>query len=105
VTEWRVFVLLGLDPSLGLAVRPVGVLGVEPGGFHVSFVPYEPAVDAWRDRILTAEVGPVQALESWLESADGVAFDILEVSPPDSPDLRTAVESVVDELLASLPAE
>ena len=86
-------------------MRPVGVLGVEPGGFHVSFVPYEPAVDTWRDRILTAEVGPVQALESWLESADGIAFDILEVSPPDAPDLRTAVESVVDELLASLPAE
>jgi hypothetical protein len=105
VTGWRVFFLLAHDPFLGLAVRPVGVLGVEPGGFRVSFVPYEPAVDAWRDRILTAEAGPVQALESWLESADGIAYDIIEVPPPDTPDLRTAVESVVDELLASLPAE
>ena len=98
----RAFVLLGLDPSLGLAVRPVGVLGVEPGGFHVSFIPYEPAVDPWRDRILTAEVGPAQAVEFWLESADGIAFDILEVPVPHAPDLRAAVESVVDELLASL---
>lgn len=102
MTGRRAFVLLSLDPSLGLAVRPVGVLGVEPAGFHVSFIPYEPAVDAWRDRILTAEVGPAQAVESWLESADGIAFDILEVPVPHALDLRAAVESVVDELLASL---
>jgi hypothetical protein len=105
VNARRVFLLLGHDPAVGLAVRPAGVLGLEPDGFHASFIPYEPAADSWRDRILMASVSPAEAVEEWLGTADGVAFDILEMPPPDgAPDLRTAVESVVDGLLA-LPTE
>lgn len=105
MTGRRIFVLLGRDRGTGLAVRPAGVLGFEPEGFHVSFVPYEPAAEAWRDRVLTASAPVAEAVDRWLEFADGVTFDLLEVSGPSPSDLRTAVESVMDELLASLPVE
>lgn len=97
----RLFVLTVNDPEVGLAVRPVGVLGVEGERFHVSFVPYSASVP-WRDRIGRATVPLPKAVARWLETADGVGLDLLEADAPgEQADLEAAVEALVDELLAA----
>lgn len=96
----RLFVLTVHDPEVGLAVRPVGVLGVEGERFHASFLPYSPS-HPWRERILRATVPVPKALGRWLETADGVGLDLLEADAPGGQgDLEGAVEALVDELLA-----
>lgn len=105
--SWRVFVLLAHDPATGWASAPVGALGLAstegPSGeeAHVSWVPYHRLGGPWRQRVSATSVPLAQAVGEWAASADGVGWDLAEVDPPPSPDLRGAVEAVVDEILAA----
>lgn len=96
----RVFVLLAHDPATGLATRPVGALGLEGDRHYESWLPHEAAGEVWRERLARVGVPVPEALDSWRETADGVAVDLAEVDAPPSPELAGAVELVVDELLA-----
>lgn len=100
MSNGRVFVLLGQDPDTGAASAVAGVLGVGPAGaYELSWVPYQERDGGWRDRVAaTAEIP--EALEHWLELADGISWDLLEVADPATPDLRGDVEAILDELLA-----
>lgn len=97
----RLFVLTVHDPEVGLAVRPVGVLGVEGDRFHASFLPYAPS-EAWRERLRSTTVPIRRAVTRWLETSGGVGLGLLEAHPPPGePDLEAVVEALVDELLAA----
>ena len=106
----RVFVLLAHDPATGWASSPVGALGLagddSPNGAeqHLSWVPYHRLVEPWRQRLGATSVPLAQAVGEWASTADGVGWDLVEVDPPPSADLRGAVEAVVDEILAGGPA-
>lgn len=101
MTARRIYVLTVHDASLGLAVRPVGVLGLEGDRHHASFLPYSPS-EPWRERIRAATVSVPRAVARWLETADGVTFDLVEADVPTRDvDLESAVEALVDELLAA----
>ena len=101
----RVFVLLAHDPATGWASAPVGALGL-PGDWtrggeqHLSWVPYHRLGEPWRQRVGATSAPLAQAVGEWASAADGVGWDLVEVDPPASPDLRGAVEAVVDEILA-----
>ena len=100
MSNGRVFVLLGQDPDTGAASAVAGVLGVGPGGAHaLSWVPYQERDGGWRERAAATADIP-EALEHWLELADGIGWDLLEVADPATPDLRGDVEATLDELLA-----
>lgn len=92
---------MSLDPAAGVAVRPVGVLGLDDGESFVSWVPYEPGAEPWRERLAATTVPIVRAIDRWLATADGISSDIVEVTPPETDDLITAVEATVDLLLAA----
>ena len=97
----RVFVLMARDPSAGCATVPVAVAGIdEDGGSCVSWLRYRDEAEAWRARVAAAASPLAESLEAWLELADGVSWDVVELAPPASPDLRGAVEAAVDEILA-----
>ena len=96
----RVFVLLAHDPATGCATRVAGVVGVEGEAHHASWVPYEEAGDIWRPRLGAAPAAMARVVEEWADLADGVRREVVELEAPASPDLRGAVEAVVDELLA-----
>ena len=100
MSNGRVFVLLGQDPDTGTASAFAGVLGLGPGGAHeLSWVPYQERDGGWRARVAaTAEIP--SALEHWLEVADGISWDLLEVTDPATPDLRGDVEATLDELMS-----
>lgn len=96
----RVFVLLGHDPDTGAATVVVGALGIDPDGARiVSWVPYEERDGGWRARVAATSAG--DAVEGWLERADGVGWDIAEMAGPATADLRGDVEVVLDELLSA----
>lgn len=97
----HVWVLLAFDPSTGLATRPVGAAGTEQDATHVSWVPLEPAADAWRQRLHPdAGTAPVRdRLAWWAEHANGVTVALAEVDPPPATTLPAAVEAVVDTLM------
>lgn len=100
MSNGRVFVLLGQDPDTGAASAVAGVLGVRPGGaYELSWVPYQERDGGWRERMAATADIP-SALEHWLELADGISWDLLEVADPATPDLRGDVEAILDELLA-----
>lgn len=95
----RIFVLLGHDPDTGAATAAAGVLGVGADGTRrASWIPYEERDGGWRTRVATATAD--DAVERWIELADGVGWDIAELASS-SVDLRGDVEAVVDELLAA----
>lgn len=97
----RLFVLLAYDPAAGWAAAPVGALGADDDGqTAVSFIPYEPRADGWRDRIASCP-GPLgQAVEDWEGAADGISWGLVEWdAPAGAADLRGAVEGLVDDLL------
>ena len=96
----RVVVLLGHDPATGCATAVAGVMGAEGGTSFVSWVAHQEAADGWRERVAATTVPAAEALEAWAELADGVSWDLEEIAPPDSPDLRGSVEAALDELLA-----
>jgi hypothetical protein len=95
----RVFVLLVLDPTTGAATRPVGAVAVTETELVSSFVPYAEGADTWRDRLTGATAPPAETVAYWLDRADGITSAIQEVEPP-AEDPRTAVEAVLDILLA-----
>ncbi|MGH3452519.1 MAG: hypothetical protein ACRDQW_17820 [Haloechinothrix sp.] len=65
MSQRRVYVLMTHEPAAGAAVRPVGVLGLEDGESYVSWMPYEPGAELWRER-LTATLVPVdRAVRRW----------------------------------------
>ncbi|MFP5319476.1 MAG: hypothetical protein ACLGI2_14440 [Acidimicrobiia bacterium] len=97
----RVFALMAHDPATGCATAPVAVAGVGPDGTScVSWVPYHELADGWRARLATTTVALGEAIEAWGELADGVAWDVVELEAPASPDLRGSVEAALDEILA-----
>lgn len=96
----RLFVLMTHEPGAGAALRPVGVMGLDDGESHVSWLPYEPGAELWRERLTAATVPLARAIERWLVTADGISSDVIEVTPPETEDLITAVEATVDLLLA-----
>lgn len=101
----RVWVLLAHDSRTGLATTVVGVAGVDGREAVVSWMPLtDPAATAtWRAR-LTPPSGPADptvVLETAAEDANGITADVVEVPAPASVDLRGAVETVVDDLLAA----
>lgn len=94
------WVLLGRDPRTGVATAVAGVLGVEGESRFVSWMPYSAAAEQWQER-WTATTAPIaEAVRDW-EEADGVAWDLVELEAPGSPDLRGDVEAVLDEFLAA----
>jgi hypothetical protein len=101
----RLFVLMTHEPAAGAAVRPVGVLGLDDGECRISWLPYEPGAELWRERVTATEVPLARAVRRWLATADGISSDIVEVTPPETDDLITAVEATVDLLLAAHPSD
>lgn len=96
----RLYVLLGHDPQTGAATTAVAVVGVVEADHCVSWVPYEPAAEPWRQRLGDTTAGLAEALEVWADNADGISCDVVELEPAGSPDLRGDVEAALDELLA-----
>jgi hypothetical protein len=96
----RVFVLLAHDPATGAATAPAGVVGMEGGRVELSWVPYAPAAEPWRSRVAEATSPLSEAIEGWAELADGVSWELAELEPAGSADLRGDVEIALDELLA-----
>ena len=91
--------LLGHDPDTGAATAATGVLGVGADGTRVvSWIPYHELDGGWRARVATATAD--DAVARWIELADGVGWDIIELVGA-STDLRGYVEAVLDELLAA----
>ena len=101
----RLFVLMAHEPAAGAAVRPVGVLGLDDGESYVSWLPYEPGAESWRERVTATEIPLARAVQRWLATADGISSDIVEVTPPEADDLITAVEATVDLLMAAQLAD
>jgi len=101
-TPRQVWVLLAFDPASGLAILPVGAAGVEGERWYASWVPLEPAADAWREQLRPeAGLAPVpERLAWWAEHANGVTAGLAPVDvPAAATDLAGAVEAAVDALL------
>ena len=87
------------DPATGAATQPVTVLVVDGPGSVVSWVPLEDiAASDWRARV--AGTDPAEAVGRWVEEANGITWDLVELVPPGTPDLRGDAEALVDDLLA-----
>jgi hypothetical protein len=97
----RVLVLLSHDPPTGAATAPAGVIGLEGDSVELSWVPYAEAAERWRSRVVGTTVVLHEAIDAWLELADGISWDVVELEPAGSPDLRGDVEIALDELLAT----
>jgi len=95
----RIWALLARDPRTGWASALAGVLGVEGDQQHLSWVPYAPAAEQWRERLAATTAPPASAAEEWAELADGLSWALVELEAPGSPDLRGDVELVFDELV------
>lgn len=98
----RLWVLHGFDPHTAMASKVVAVAGVADGDEAVSWIPLEHlAAQRWR-QILASSTAPLEdTLGYWADAADGVTLEVNElVDPPPSSDLRGAVETVVDLVLA-----
>ena len=63
------------------------------------WVPLEDiAAGDWRAR--AAGTDPAGAVEGWVEEANGITWDLVELVPPGTPDLRGDAEALLDDLLA-----
>lgn len=100
----RLFVLTAHDPATGWASALVGVLGVDDRGHHLSWVPYQPGAEPWRQRVATTTVTMTDAVGEWVELADGISWDLVEIEASGR-DLHGDVEAAVDELLATVGDE
>ena len=90
---------MALDPVTGAATHPVAVVVVDGPDSVVSWVPLEDvAAIEWRAR--AAEADPAEAVEGWVEEANGITWDLVELDPPGTPDLRGDAEALMDDLLA-----
>ncbi len=112
----RCWVLYALEPAHGLATRFVGVLGTEShtGANRVDGdrvdgdtvdvrVSWVPLVDRgeWDDRLHgRTEIGVLE-LEHWTWFNNGIVVDLFPIPAPQGRDLLTAVEILVEELLAA----
>lgn len=96
----RAWALLAHDPATGAATRPVAVLAVEGADSVVSWVPLEHVAGAdWRARLASAD--PAGNVDTWVEGANGVVWDLVELTPPGTPDLRGDAEALLDDFLAA----
>ncbi|WP_018505838.1 hypothetical protein [Parafrankia discariae] len=98
----RLFVLLTWTADLGLPLTAVGVLGVEEpsGAWRVSWLPQIGTDQGrpWRDRLAGRTAAPDGALLAvWAASSTCTLDELAPLAPP--PDLSTAVEAAVDDLL------
>jgi len=92
--------LLAHDPATGAATLPVALLGVDGAQSVVSWVPLEHAAGAgWRARLAVAD--PAAAVAGWVEGANGVVWDLVELTAPGTPDLRGDVEALLDDFLGA----
>ena len=92
----RLWWLAIYDPETGLATRVVGVLGREASERYVSWIPFEPAADRWRELLLRRGLLDEDP-DDWGAQVDGVAVALLEVdNVPDAADLAGAVEGLLD---------
>ena len=95
----RAWALLAHDPDTGAATLPVAVLVVDGSDSVVSWVPLEDiAASDWRAR--AAGTDPADAVGRWVEEANGITWDLVELLPPGTPDLRGDAEALMDDLLA-----
>ena len=95
----KAWALMAHDPATGAATLPVAVLAVDGPDSVVSWVPLEDvAASEWRAR--AAEVDPAGAIQGWVEEANGITWDLVELVPPGTPDLRGDAEALMDDLLA-----
>jgi hypothetical protein len=101
MSDRRLFVLLAHDAQTGCATTVAGVLGVAGNLHHVSWVPYQPEAEGWRQRLAATTAAMSEAVEAWIALADGVGWDLEEIEPVGSPDLHGDVEAAMDELLAA----
>lgn len=100
----RAWALLAHDPDTGAATLPVAVLVVDGSGSVVSWVPLEDiAAGDWRSRV--ADTDPAAADGRWVEEANGITWDLVELLPPGTPDLRRDAEALMDDLLAEGAAD
>jgi hypothetical protein len=101
----RLFVLLSWHPALGLAIDPVGVLGVESaaGGrrrHYVSWIPSPAGTSSgWPARLTTSPT--TAAITAWLDDHGTTQLAEIPV-PPGTTSLADAVEIAVDGLLADV---
>jgi hypothetical protein len=101
----RLFVLLTWHPALGLAIDPVGVLGMEQtaGGsctHYVSWIPSSARTSSgWPARLTAAP--SMATLSVWLEEHGSLQLTEIPV-PPGVASLVDAVELAVDGLLADV---
>jgi hypothetical protein len=97
----RIFVLLAHDPATGAATVPVGALGIAGTDHHISWMPYQPAGDRWRERVASTTVPLTEAVDAWAEMADGITWDLSSFETRGAiAGLTAAVEAVLDDLLA-----
>ncbi len=105
MTDRRLFVLLAHDPETGCATAVAGVLGLDDGVHHLSWIPYQAGVEGWRQRIVATTADMADALEAWAQLADGITWDLLELETAGSPDLQGDGEADLDELLVAAGAD
>ena len=74
------------DPDTGAATQGVAVLAVDGPDSVVLWIPLgEAAASDWRARI--AATNPAEAVDRWMEEADGVSCALVKLTPPGAPDL------------------
>ncbi|HET7486490.1 MAG TPA: hypothetical protein VFJ85_01080 [Acidimicrobiales bacterium] len=95
----RIWALLAREPATGWASSLAGVLGVEGGQHHLSWLSYAPAAEQWRARVAAITAPLASAVEEWAELADGVSWALVELEAPGTADLRGDVELAFDELV------
>lgn len=95
----RAWALLAHDPATGAATLPVGVLDVDGADSVVSWVPLEHLAAAdWAARVAAGD--PAVAVDRWAAEANGIVWDLVELTSPGTPDLRGDAEALLDDFLA-----
>lgn len=104
-TDRRLWWLTVYDPETGIATRIVGVVGIEDGDRHLSWMPLEDDAARWADAIDNvddfADMIAVD-VDAATTVADGIVLGFVAMDvPPSSPDLAGAVEAAVDLALTA----
>lgn len=97
----EVWALLGWSVHAGLAVVPVGVVGLEAGDVFVEWIPQEyEATALWRERLTTTSADDLhQAMRLWQDTP--VAPAALLESLLSTAALADDVRAQVDDILAN----
>ena len=96
----RAWALMAHDPATGAATLAVGVLGVDGADSVVSWVPLEHVAAAdWAARL--GGVDPAVAVDRWAAEANGIVWDLVELTSPGTADLRGDAEALLDDFLAA----